>query len=163
MVGLAGSGGGFLKPTGNKNDDIMPLALSVQVVDKDKTWIVAAGSHQTKQEFRDVYIEDEHVAASMIEYYDRLSWQKSVVVLDHGRITPEGKKMIEEISQSGRGEADPRAKVGGLRLIYYQFVPSTLTAFLKDRSISNSEKCCQRPTSSACSFTRRRHWNSWMV
>ena len=75
----------------------MPLALSVQVVDKDKVWIVAAGSHQTKQTFRDVYIENSDVAEAMIEYYDRI-WQKSVVVLDHGRITTEGEKMIEGIA-----------------------------------------------------------------
>jgi len=72
----------------------MPLALSVQVIDKDKVWIVAAGSHQTKQTFRDVYILDASVAAAMIDYYDRI-WQKSVIVLDHGRITTEGRQMIE--------------------------------------------------------------------
>ncbi|HEY1800309.1 MAG TPA: hypothetical protein VGG46_05175 [Terriglobales bacterium] len=68
------------------SDHEMPLALSVQVVDNDQVWIVATGSHQTKQNFRDVYIKDASVAAAMIQYYDRI-WEKSVMVLDHGRVT----------------------------------------------------------------------------
>ncbi len=64
----------------------MPLSLSVQVVDQDKVWIVAAGSHQAEGEFRDVYIENGTVASAMVDYYDRL-WSKSVVLLDHGRQT----------------------------------------------------------------------------
>jgi len=75
----------------------MPLALSVQVVDKDKVWIVAAGSHQTTQDFRDVYVQDASVAAAMAQYYDRI-WRLSVVVLDHGRITAEGTRVLEEMS-----------------------------------------------------------------
>lgn len=68
------------------SDHEMPLALSVQVVDNDKVWIVASGSHQTKQAFRDVYIKDASVAAAMIQYYDRI-WEKSLIVLDQGRVT----------------------------------------------------------------------------
>jgi len=64
----------------------MPLSLSVQTVDQDKVWIVAAASHQTERSFRDVYIENTTVASAMAEYYDRL-WSKAVVLLDHGRQT----------------------------------------------------------------------------
>ena len=73
--------------------DEMPLALSVQVVDGDKVWFVAAGSHQTTRSFRDVYIENSDVGTAMSEYYDRI-WSKSVVVLDHGRVTEDGLKLI---------------------------------------------------------------------
>jgi hypothetical protein len=72
----------------------MPLALSVQVIDKNKVWIVAAGAHEMKQAFRDVYIQSGDVAAAMIEYYDRI-WQKSVSVLDNGRITKGGRELLD--------------------------------------------------------------------
>jgi hypothetical protein len=72
----------------------MPLSLSVQIVDQDKVWIVAAGSHQTEGEFRDVYIENGTVAATLTDYYDRL-WSKSVLLLDHGRITEDAEELIE--------------------------------------------------------------------
>jgi len=76
----------------------MPLALSVQIIDDDKVWIVAAGSHQTKQAFRDVYIQDASVAAAMIEYYDRI-WGESVMVLDHGRITDRARELFGGAAQ----------------------------------------------------------------
>lgn len=75
------------------SDHEMPLALSAQVVDNDKVWIVATGSHQTKQNFRDVYIKDASVATAMIQYYDRI-WGKSVTVLDHGRVTDSAPALI---------------------------------------------------------------------
>jgi hypothetical protein len=72
----------------------MPLTLSVQIIDNDKVWIVATGSHETERHFRDVYIENEDVAAAMIEYYDRI-WNISSVVLDHGRENDDLNKLLK--------------------------------------------------------------------
>jgi len=73
-------------------DNVMPLSLSVQVVDEDKTWLVAIHTHEREGEFRDIYVENPDVALGITGYFDRL-WAKSVTVLDHGRITPEGQEL----------------------------------------------------------------------
>lgn len=71
----------------------LPLALSVQLVDRDKAWIVAAGSHETQEQFRDVFVRDVDVATSLGKYYDRL-WDISEKVLDHGRPTESAQKFL---------------------------------------------------------------------
>lgn len=71
----------------------MPLALSVQVIDELKVWLVAVASHEGEGEFRDVYIENPDVAAAVSEYYDRL-WTLSVKVLDRGVVTNEGHALL---------------------------------------------------------------------
>lgn len=72
----------------------MPLALSVQVVDDSQAWLVATASHETDEEFRDVYIENPLVSKALADYYDRL-WEISVKVLDHGRFTDEGRALLK--------------------------------------------------------------------
>jgi hypothetical protein len=67
-------------------EDELPLTLSVQLIDKDKVWIVAAGSHETQSEFRDVFIQSEELAVAMEQYYDRI-WSISEKLLDRGRPT----------------------------------------------------------------------------
>lgn len=86
-------------------EDEMPLALSVQIVDEDKSWLVAIRTHEREGEFRDVYIEDADVAWSMTEYFDRL-WAKSVIVLDHGRITSEGQDLQVGVEAAGDDQAE---------------------------------------------------------
>jgi len=71
----------------------MPLALSVQVVDDDKAWLVATASHETEGDFRDLYIQNADVAKALGDYYDRL-WSISVKVLDRGRVTEEGERLL---------------------------------------------------------------------
>jgi hypothetical protein len=73
----------------------MPLALSVQVIDGEKTWLVAVGSHERVADYRDLYIENRDVAATMQQYYDRL-WGKATKLLDSGRITSEGHTFMTE-------------------------------------------------------------------
>jgi hypothetical protein len=74
-------------------DREMPLALSVQLVDDNKVWLVATASHETEGEYRDVYIENAQVAEAISNYYDRL-WLLSVKVLDRGCITADGNELI---------------------------------------------------------------------
>ena len=71
----------------------MPLALSVQIVDNSKVWIVAIGSHERVRDFRDLFIENEDVALAMQQYYERI-WQRSTKLLDSGRITDDGHKYL---------------------------------------------------------------------
>ena len=77
----------------------LPLALSVQVIDNDKVWIVAAGSHETEHEFRDVFIRNSDVAAAMTEYYERI-WSVSERLLNRGRITQEGQRLLASQDES---------------------------------------------------------------
>jgi hypothetical protein len=77
----------------------LPIALSVQVIDNDKVWIVAAGSHETQNEFRDVFVQNSDFAAVMIQYYDRV-WGISERLLDRGRITEEGKRLLASKDES---------------------------------------------------------------
>lgn len=77
----------------------MPLAMSVQVVDGNKTWMVALGEHETKQDYRDIYIENADVTKGMSDYVDRI-WSVSEKLLDRGRLTTEGEKLLEEANDS---------------------------------------------------------------
>jgi len=76
----------------------MPLALSVQVVDGEKAWLVAIGGHETERDFRDVYIENRYVASVLSDYYERI-WQVSEKLLDHGRVTPEGLNLLKRVDE----------------------------------------------------------------
>jgi len=67
----------------------MPLALSVQIVDGKKVWLVAIATHGRGREPRDIFIESSEVAAMMEKYYNRL-WDRSVVVFRGGQITEDG-------------------------------------------------------------------------
>lgn len=78
--------------------DKMPLALSVQVVDDHKTWLVAVESHETESDFRDIYVENADVCRAMSNYFERL-WQVSEVLLDHGRITPDGEEVLRRVGE----------------------------------------------------------------
>ncbi len=71
----------------------LPLTLSVQLIDKDKVWIVAAGSHETQDEFRDVFIQNGELAVAMEQYYDRI-WSISEKLLDRGRPTPAAQRFL---------------------------------------------------------------------
>jgi hypothetical protein len=77
----------------------LPLALSVQVIDDDKSWIVAIGSHEREGEFRDIYVENATLAKGLGEYYSRI-WQLSERLLDGGRITPAGQKILEKLGNA---------------------------------------------------------------
>jgi hypothetical protein len=81
----------------------LPLALSVQVIDKDKVWVVATASHETQNEFRDVFVRNNDFAAAMTEYYDRV-WSVSQRLLDRGRITEQGQQLL-----AGQNESETRA------------------------------------------------------
>lgn len=74
-------------------DAEQPLALSVQLIDRDKAWIVAAGSHETQEEFRDVFVRSEDIATTLGKYYERL-WDISEKLLDHGRPTESAQKFL---------------------------------------------------------------------
>lgn len=73
--------------------DEMPLALSTQVIDGEKTWLVAIGEQERKGAYRDLYIESTEMSEAFQKYYDRI-WNRSIVYLDAGRITAEGNKFL---------------------------------------------------------------------
>lgn len=72
----------------------LPLTLSVQLIDRDKVWIVASGSHETQDEFRDVFIQNGELAVAMEQYYDRI-WSISEKLLDRGRPTPAAQRFLD--------------------------------------------------------------------
>lgn len=77
----------------------LPLTLSVQVIDDDKSWIVAIGSHEREGEFRDIYVENAALAKGLAEYYNRI-WLVSEKLLDRGRITAAGQSLLERIGNA---------------------------------------------------------------
>jgi hypothetical protein len=81
------------------DNQTMPLALSVQVVDADKSWLVAVASHEREGEFRDLYIESREIAERMTTYYERL-WKMGDVLLEAGRITQSGRAFLERQARS---------------------------------------------------------------
>jgi hypothetical protein len=72
----------------------LPLALSVQVIDDDKSWIVAIASHEREGDFTDVYVENGDLAKGLAEYYNRI-WQVSEKLLDRGRVTSAGEQLLQ--------------------------------------------------------------------
>lgn len=72
----------------------MPLALSVQIVDENKSWLVAIKSHERQGAFRDLYVESKDFAEAMGLYYERL-WSNATLVLENGRVTDEGVKLSQ--------------------------------------------------------------------
>ena len=64
----------------------MGLALSVQVVDDTRSWLVAIESHERVGAHRDLYVESEAFADAMTRYYKRL-WANADLVLVNGRPT----------------------------------------------------------------------------
>jgi hypothetical protein len=75
------------------NNDSLPMALSVQVVDTHSVWFVAIASHHQDGKFRDMHIEDEVVGRMMNIYYDRL-WAKAIKLLENGKVTAEGREHL---------------------------------------------------------------------
>lgn len=73
----------------------MGLTMSVQLVDDDKTWLVALKAHEMEGDFRDIYIENPDVAAALRSYYDRI-WKTATLLLSRGRLTGEGSELLQE-------------------------------------------------------------------
>jgi hypothetical protein len=65
---------------------VMPLALSVQIVDQKKAWLVAVEAHERLGQFRDLYIENDALAGALDRYHQRL-WTLSEPILLDGRPT----------------------------------------------------------------------------
>lgn len=72
-----------------------PLALSVQVVDKDRAWLVAIEGHERSADYRDVAIADAELVRVFAGYSERL-WNASALVLDSGKVTQEGQRLVSE-------------------------------------------------------------------
>jgi hypothetical protein len=87
---------GILRETGKEE---MPLSLSVQLIDSDHTWFVALETHEGSSGYRDVYVCSRDFNAAMSGYYERL-WKRSDCVLNQGRLTSEGQRIIEEFDNS---------------------------------------------------------------
>jgi hypothetical protein len=61
----------------------MPLALSVQIVDGTKAWLVAVAEHGSAPVYRDLGIENLDVVEMLNKYFDRL-WKMGRVVFEPG-------------------------------------------------------------------------------
>lgn len=72
----------------------MPLALSVQIIDGERTWLVALKTHEREGRYRDVFIRSRDFAEAMTDYYERL-WAQSVVVLQNGQLTEKGRAYLD--------------------------------------------------------------------
>lgn len=83
-----------LDPTTPKN--VMPLALSVQIVDQEVAWIVAVQSHEQIGEFRDAVVEGGDLPCMLQLYFDRL-WTHAEVILENGRLTPKGQELLNRL------------------------------------------------------------------
>lgn len=67
----------------------MPHALSVQIIDTRKCWLVAIESHEKEGPFRDLYIEGDEIGKSLTGYFNRL-WSMSDEIISSGRLTGRG-------------------------------------------------------------------------
>jgi hypothetical protein len=75
---------------------VMPLALSVQVVDDTRAWLVAVEAHERMGEFRDLYVENAHFADAMNRYHLRL-WAIAEPLLLNGRPTDAAGRMTSGV------------------------------------------------------------------
>lgn len=64
-------------------DHPMPIALSVQVIDSRRVWLVAVEGHERQGAHRDLSIKDATAAEMFAKYFFRL-WGKAEVVVDGG-------------------------------------------------------------------------------
>jgi hypothetical protein len=83
----------------------MPQALSVQIVDERSIWFVAINAHERVGAYRDLVIESQEAAQAMQDYYDRL-WGRATRILDSGRITPEGHRILTEAIPDAGGRPE---------------------------------------------------------
>lgn len=72
----------------------MPLALSTQIVDGEKVWLVAIASHHSRGPYRDLFIDNPVVASALITYYERI-WEHATTVMKNGQITPDGNEILK--------------------------------------------------------------------
>jgi len=70
-----------------------PLAISAQVVDGEKVWLVALEGHERQADFRDLFIESDEAAEAMRRYYHRL-WARATLVLRSGVVTSDGAAIL---------------------------------------------------------------------
>ncbi len=76
-------------------ESAMPLALSVQIIDGKNTWIVAAGDHEQKDDYRDIHIVSKEFGEYFKQYYNRL-WNMSDVAKNASQgITSTGKSILD--------------------------------------------------------------------
>lgn len=71
----------------------MPLALSVQIIDAKLTWFVAIKDHERDNEYRDMFIKGEEFGLAMSAYYDRL-WGHSDELVSSGVISLKGEEFL---------------------------------------------------------------------
>jgi len=74
------------------------LALSVQVADGDEGWLVAIQSHERESSFRDIRVTDRELVGVLEMYFNRL-WSIADVVLDSGRVTESGTRMLTQVAR----------------------------------------------------------------
>jgi hypothetical protein len=74
----------------------MPLALSVQIVDDERAWLVAVQSHEQIGPYRDLAIEGSDLPKMLQLYFERL-WRHADVILDNGILTPSGHALFQRL------------------------------------------------------------------
>jgi hypothetical protein len=76
-------------------NNVMPLALSVQVIDETMAWLVAVGEHSGAPMHRDIAIENSEVVKSLNKYFYRL-WDLSRPVFEAGYDVTQSDSAIDE-------------------------------------------------------------------
>lgn len=93
IVAFEGRSNASMAILSDSSNSSMGLALSVQVIDNDTTWLVAVEQHNPPSQYRDIMIRDRGFAELMGKYHERL-WQLSRVVVSDGVITKDGEKFL---------------------------------------------------------------------
>lgn len=81
-----------LEDSGNQISN--PLALSVQTVDKERSYMVAVQEHQPYSSVSDIMISSQTICTYFDMYYNRI-WSRSTIIMEKGKLNQENKGEIE--------------------------------------------------------------------
>lgn len=73
------------------------LALSVQVIDGDRAWLVAVRSHEPRGGPRDLFVRGKTIGDGLRSYYERV-WMRGVTLMKAGNLTSEGEAYAKDAS-----------------------------------------------------------------
>jgi hypothetical protein len=81
-------------------DSPLGLALSVQVIDAARSWLVALEGHEREGPYRDVYVDNAAFADAMEKYHKRL-WRLAAPLLINGQAQDLATRLAAELPGEG--------------------------------------------------------------
>lgn len=78
--------------------------VSVQIIDSKRVFVVAVGRHSDNHGYRDLVIVDENIARLWLSYYDEVLWNRSIVIIQSGRLDEAMLKGYRERAELMRGQ-----------------------------------------------------------